>query len=141
MTEVVSGRDGGYITLSDGDIAAGCLRPPAGFPIATSQSFYPPRIYAATVKRVRIADDADTDGTLRERTFEDCEVVGPVALVGVGADNQIIDCEYPGTVENLAQVRLGTGPVVFVIGCTLRRCRFALDVDTTELQPLGGRVQ
>jgi len=87
------------------------------------------------VEQVRIVDDADMDGTLRDRTFEDCEIVGPVALVAVGGDNRVIDCEYPGTLENLAQLRLGTGPVVFLIGCTLRRCRFAVDVDATELQP------
>jgi hypothetical protein len=87
------------------------------------------------VKRVQIAEEADTGGTLRGRAFDDCEILGPVALVGVGGANRIIDCEYPGPVEQLAQVRLGTGPVVFVIDCTLHRCRFALDVDTTELQP------
>jgi hypothetical protein len=89
------------------------------------------------VKQVQIVDHVDMGGTLRERTFDDCEIVGPVALVGVGGANQIIDCEYPGSVENVAQVRLGTGPVVFVIGCTFRRCRFAPDVDTTELQLSG----
>jgi hypothetical protein len=62
------------------------------------------------VQKVRIADDAGADGTLRERTFEDCEIIGPVALVGVGGDNRIIDCEFPGTIESLAQVRLGVVP-------------------------------
>ena len=87
------------------------------------------------MKQVRITDYADADGTVRAHVFEDCEIVGPVALVAVGGDNRVIDCEYAGSPENLDQVRLGTGPVVFVVGCTLRRCRFALDVDATQLQP------
>ena len=44
------------------------------------------------MKKVRIADYANGDGALRDRTFEDCEIIGPVALVAVGGDNRIIDC-------------------------------------------------
>ncbi len=90
---------------------------------------------------MRIAELAGADGAVRDRTFEDCEIVGPVALVGVGVDNRIIDCEYPGTPDYLGQVPVGSGPVVFVIDCTLRRCRFAPDVDTTELQPVSPSSQ
>jgi hypothetical protein len=87
------------------------------------------------VKQLAIAKQADGSGVVRDRTFEDCEIIGPVALVPVGSDNRILDCEFPGTPERLAQVRFGTGPVVLLIGCTLRRCRFALDVNATQLTP------
>jgi hypothetical protein len=89
------------------------------------------------VKQVRIADRAGADGTLRDVTFTDCEIVGPVSLVAVGTGNQVVDCEYPGPVENCAQARWGTGPVVFVVDCDFRRCRFAIDVDASHLQPSG----
>jgi hypothetical protein len=86
------------------------------------------------VRHLRIADYADADGTVRDRTFEDCEIIGPVSLIAVGADNQVVDCEYPGPLENVYQVRWGTGPAVLVVRCVFRRCRFALDVDASQLQ-------
>jgi len=93
------------------------------------------RRYARGVKQLAIAGYADPDGTVRDRTFEDLEIIGPVSLVGVGDGNRIVDCEYPGTLENLNQLRWGKGPVVFVVDCTFSRCRFALDVDASKLQP------
>jgi hypothetical protein len=93
------------------------------------------------MKRVRIKDHADADGTVRNHTFQDCEVIGPAALVAVGADNEIEECEYPWSVESLAQTRAGpsTKDILFVIGCTFRHCRFAIDVDVTRLQPTQTR--
>jgi hypothetical protein len=90
--------------------------------------------------KVRIADFADGDGTVCERTFEDCEIIGPVALVPVGTGNEVLECEYPGTPEYLAQARGGpsTDDIVFVADCTFRRGRFALDVDATHLHPTDG---
>jgi hypothetical protein len=84
---------------------------------------------------VRIAAFADGDGTVRDRTFEDCEIVGPVALVSVGSGNEVSECEYPGTPEYLGQTRAGPSAddILFVADCTFRRCRFALDVDATQL--------
>ena len=80
-----------------------------------------------------IAKDADGDGVVRNQIFEDCEIIGPVALVALGNDNEIVDCEYPFTPDQLAQMHFGSGPVVFLVGCTLRRCRFAIDVNATQL--------
>lgn len=59
------------------------------------------------MKQLRIADYADGDGTIRDRTFEDCEIIGPVTLVAAGGENRIIDCEYSGALENLSQARWG----------------------------------
>ena len=63
---------------------------------------------------MRIADYADTNGTVRDRTFEDCEIIGPVSLVAGGDENRVVDCEYPRTLENLYQIRWGKGPVVLL---------------------------
>jgi hypothetical protein len=85
------------------------------------------------MNQIAIADYADDDGVVRDRTFEDCEIIGPVALVPAGSANKILDCEFPYTPESLAQIRFGMRSPVVLIGCTLRQCRFALDVDTSAL--------
>jgi hypothetical protein len=77
-------------------------------------------------------DAADEYGSLVTSPSKTAKL-WPVTLVSVGSENRVLDCEYRGTVESLAQVRFGTGPVVFVVRCTLRRCRFALDADATQL--------
>jgi hypothetical protein len=87
------------------------------------------------VEKIAIANYADGEGVVRDRTFEGGEIVGPVALIPIGADNQVIDREYNYTPEYLAQLRLGKRVPVLLIGCTLRRCKFAVDVDTSELRP------
>lgn len=89
------------------------------------------------MKQVPITKYADADGVVRNHIFEDCEIVGPAALVAVGVDNDIIDCEQPFTPDSAGQLRFGSGPVVLLVECTLRRCRFALDVDATQLPPPG----
>ena len=85
------------------------------------------------MQRVRIAELADDEGVVRDRTIEDCEIVGPAVLVSLGTENRLEDCEFAHTLESLAQVHVGGGPVVLLAACTLTRCRFAMDVDTTQL--------
>jgi hypothetical protein len=84
---------------------------------------------------VAIKGEMDADGTVRDRIFEDCEIVGPATIVPVGTDNDVIDCDYPWAVENVYQLRGGPRPkdLVLVVGCTFRRCNFALDVDATQM--------
>ncbi len=86
------------------------------------------------MKQVAIAKLADTEGVVRGRTFEDCEIIGPVSLVLVGTENEIVDCAFHFSIDTAVNYHLGTGPVVFLANCTLRGCRFATDVDATELE-------
>jgi hypothetical protein len=87
------------------------------------------------VQQVAIAEYADGHGVVRDRTFEDCEIIGPVALVLIGSDNRIVDCPVPYTPDWLGQLRLGKRTPVLLAGCTLRRCTFALDVDASAIRP------
>ena len=87
------------------------------------------------MQKVAIAECADGDGVVRGRSFEDCELIGPVALVLIGVDNQIVDCEFPFSPDSFGQLRFGKRSPVLLDGCTLRRCRFALDVDASALRP------
>jgi hypothetical protein len=87
------------------------------------------------MRRVRIVDCADRNGVVRERTFADCEIIGPVQLVPIGTDTRAVECEFPYTPDSLAQARAGGGPVLFLDACAFARCRFALDVDAFRLQP------
>ena len=72
---------------------------------------------------------------VRDRTFEDCEVIGPATIVPIGTDNAVVACSYGWSLENMYQSRMGPGEkdVVLVIGCTFRRCGFDIDVDATRL--------
>jgi hypothetical protein len=84
---------------------------------------------------VAIKREMGADGVVRDRTFEDCEIIGPASIVPVGTDNTVIGCSSPYSLEYLAQLRLGPGAkdVVLVIGCTFRRCTFDVDVDASQL--------
>ncbi len=86
------------------------------------------------MKHVAIAKLADTEGVVRDRTFEDCEIIGPVSLVLLGTENEIVDCGVQFSIDTASNYHLGTGPVVFLANCTLRRCRFATDIDATGLE-------
>jgi hypothetical protein len=90
--------------------------------------------------RVAIKDQMDADGTVRNRTFDDCEIIGPAAIVPVGTDNTVIDCDYPWSAEYYGQSRVAPGSkdTVLVIGCTFRHCTFASDVDATLILGVGG---
>ena len=80
-----------------------------------------------------IKDQADADGTVRDRTFEDCEIVGPAMIVPVGPNNTVADCAGQWADLGTA-LRAGLSEdVVLVIGCTFRRCSFASDVDASRL--------
>jgi hypothetical protein len=85
--------------------------------------------------RVAIRNETGADGTVRNRTFEDCEIIGPARIVPVGSENVVVDCSYPWSIEYVYQLRGGPGPkdTVLVIGCTFRRCTFDVDVDATQL--------
>jgi len=89
------------------------------------------------VTRLAIADHRDPDDTVTNKTFADCEVIGPVQLVPLGTDNQFFDCEFAYSPDNMAQMHPGGGPVVFLNGCTFTRCRFAMDVDAFRVQDLS----
>jgi hypothetical protein len=90
--------------------------------------------------KVKIGDCVDGEGVVRGRTFEDVQITGPAILVALGTDNRIVDCEIPYTPDQMAMVQfagsVGGGPVVMVAGCTFRNCRFALDVDVSQLQSI-----
>ncbi len=81
----------------------------------------------------------NANGLVRDRTFEDCMIIGPATIVPVGSDNTVIDCSSPYSLEYLAQIRLGPGrrDLVLVTGCTFRRCSFDVDVDATQLLAAG----
>jgi hypothetical protein len=68
------------------------------------------------MKRTRIADWAGADGVVREQAFADCEIIGPVQLVPVGVDDQVLGCEFPFAPDNYAQARGGGGPIL-PVGC------------------------
>ena len=89
------------------------------------------------MSRTAIKRQMDADGTVRDRTFEECEIIGPATIVPVGADNTVIDCDCSWSAESFYQSRGGPGAkdLVLVIGCTFRRCNFASDVDATQLLP------
>lgn len=87
------------------------------------------------MEKIAISDHTDDDGVVRDRSFEDCEIVGPVALVPIGTDNLIVDCAFSYSPDYFSQLRLGKRSPILLAGCTLRRCQFALDVDTTALKP------
>ncbi len=77
----------------------------------------------------------EADGTVRERVFEDCDIIGPASIVPIGTENSVIDCSFVWSNENFAQFhsRPVTKDIVLVLGCTFRRCRFADDVDVSRL--------
>jgi hypothetical protein len=87
------------------------------------------------MSRVAIKGQMDDEGTVRDRTFEDCEIIGPATIVPVGTGNCVMACGYLWSAENLGHFRGGPGvsDVVLVVGCTFRRCNFASDVDATQL--------
>jgi hypothetical protein len=89
--------------------------------------------------RVAIKGQMDSDGMVRDRTFEDCEIIGPATIVPIGTDNTVIDSSYPWSIDTLSQSRGGPGAkdIVFVIGCTFRRCNFAIDVDANQMFQLS----
>ncbi len=85
------------------------------------------------MEEVRIADQADGDGTIQGRVYEDCLINGPVVLVPVGGANEFPDCEFPwaqtdyiGSPNQFWGIppRSGGYEPVFLIDCTFRRCRF-----------------
>jgi hypothetical protein len=87
------------------------------------------------MSKLAIKEQANSSGVVRDRTFEDCEVIGPATIVPIGTDNAVIDCSYRWSLESLSQSRMGPGvrDVVFLIACTFRRCSFDIDVDASRL--------
>lgn len=88
------------------------------------------------MRKVQIAKRADADGVIRDLALEDCEILGPAVLVAVGTDNEIAECEYPWSADSAAAAQGSTGRprVLLLIGCSLRRCKFRSDVDTSALR-------
>ena len=46
------------------------------------------------MSRVAIKGQMDDEGTVRDRTFEDCEIIGPATIVPVGTGNCVMACGY-----------------------------------------------
>jgi hypothetical protein len=88
---------------------------------------------ACAVTRLEIKEQADAEGTIRGRTFEDCDLLGPAILVPIGSGNTVTDCVYEAFPLRTYYSRTPSTPVFLVIECTFRRCTFATDVDAAEL--------
>jgi hypothetical protein len=73
---------------------------------------------------------------VRDEFLEDCEIVGPAALIPVGERNRLLDCEFPIAPDSWVGVLSGRPLPILLVGCTLVRCRFALDVDMSKLARL-----
>ncbi len=83
--------------------------------------------------RPAITGEADGERTIRNRTFEDCDILGPAMIVPVGTDNTATDCSYQAADLGTTMRAGPSGPVVLVIGCNFRRCSFAADFDARRL--------
>ena len=68
----------------------------------------------------------DSTPTIRERTFEDCDIDGPAIILSQGAGG-FTDCEFDGPVDALflevphRPMLIG---VIVLIDCVFRRCHF-----------------
>lgn len=87
------------------------------------------------MRKVRIAKHADADGVIRDLAIEDSEILGPAVLVALGADNEISECEYAWSGDRGAVEFSAERPrILLLAGCSLRRCKFRPDVDTSALR-------
>jgi hypothetical protein len=89
------------------------------------------------VQRVQISDEADGDGTIRDKSFEDCLILGPAALFPIGAGNEFTDCGFDwGQTSAVVsqhqfwgvQAQTDKYVPVFLVDCSFVRCEFDTSV-------------